>query len=100
MAFHPFQFFRKRQKTFLAALTILTMSIFIFPGISGGCDQRAASLFGRRGGDSTEVTKLYGKTVTLGDVQQVYQHRRMANAFVLSALSSTAESSLIGMDKE
>ena len=43
---------------------------------------------------------MYGNTVTLGEVQQVDQHRRMANALVLSAVSSTAESSLIGLDKD
>jgi hypothetical protein len=99
MAFHPFQFFRKRQKLFLAVLTILTMVIFIFTGISGGCDQRAGLPWGRKG-DTTPVTKLYGKAVTLSDFDQLRLNRRTAEAFITRALAQAAMPTRSGLDKE
>jgi hypothetical protein len=89
MALHPFQFFRKRQKTFLAILTILTMFIFILTGFSGSVVDRLGALFGvDRRKDPTEVTTLYGKTVTVGDLDNLHQDRRMADAFMRNAILS------------
>ncbi len=88
MAFHPFGFFRKRQKSLLAALTILSMFIFILTGFSGSIVDRAGQMFGNKGKDSTEVTKLNGKTVTVSDVDQALQSRRMANAFMMQAIAA------------
>jgi hypothetical protein len=90
MAFHPFQFFRKRQKTFLAILTIMTMFIFILTGFSGSIVDKAQYWFGggsRRFPDKTEVTQLYGKKVTVGELDQLSQDRRMADAFIKGAIS-------------
>ncbi|HEX5271976.1 MAG TPA: hypothetical protein VFW33_15865, partial [Gemmataceae bacterium] len=79
MAFHPFGFFRKRQKSLLAALTILSMFIFILTGFSGSIFDSAGQWWrGGHKGDPTEVTTLYGKKVTVGDLDQVTQDRRMA----------------------
>jgi hypothetical protein len=87
MAFHPFAFFRKRQKSLLAALTILSMFIFILTGFSGSITERVGGWFGTRK-DKTEVVSLYGKTVTVSELDQVFQNRRQANAFMMQAISA------------
>jgi hypothetical protein len=103
MAFHPFAFFRKRQKTFLAALTILSMFIFILTGFSGGCDQTVGGRWFKQQKDPTEVTKLYGKKVSVSDIDDVLQHRQMANIFIAQAVaasSTTADQKLSTVDAE
>jgi hypothetical protein len=100
MAFHPFGFFRKRQKTMLAALTILSMVIFILTGFTGSIFDRMNYWFGGgRGGDKTEVTTLYGKAVTVGDMLQLRYNRQAAEAFVLGSIE-TAEPPTTGLDAE
>jgi hypothetical protein len=89
MAFHPFQFFRKRQKTFLAILTIFVMFIFILSW--GGRGDALTTIMswmggGGRGKDKTEVTKLYGKTITVGEVEQVRASRRAVDTFMQRAV--------------
>jgi hypothetical protein len=99
MAFHPFQFFRKRQKSFLAVLTILTMFIFILTGFSGSIVDRASSWFGAGArGDKTEVTQVNGKTITVAEVLQVQQNRRMANAFMVNAVATSTQPSMSSLD--
>jgi hypothetical protein len=86
MAFHPFQFFRKRQKTFLAILTIFVMFIFILSYGKGDAFTWLMSLLGaERQKDSTPVTTLYNKTITVTDVDQLRLHRRVADRFVMAA---------------
>src|SRR5215831_7117178 len=84
MAFHPFQSFRKRQKTFLAILTIFVMFIFILSYGKGDAFEWLASRLGggRNRKDKAEVTTLYGKTVTVGDLQELSKQRQWANEFM------------------
>ncbi len=90
MAFHPFQFFRKRQKTFLAILTIFVMFIFILSYGKGDAFTWLMSIMGAgRQKDTTPVTSLYGKTVTVSDVIQLRQQRRVVNTFMFNALASS-----------
>jgi hypothetical protein len=88
MAFHPFQTFRKRQKTLLAILTIFVMFIFIlsYSGRGDALDTIMSWISGRTRKDKTEVTELYGSTVTVGEMDQLLQHRRMADAFIKNAI--------------
>ncbi len=88
MALHPFQFFRKRQKSMLAGLTILSMFIFILTGFSGSIVDRFGGWFGTGRKNNVAVTKLYGKTVTVGEYDQVLQGRRLADAFIKNAILS------------
>jgi hypothetical protein len=91
MAFHPFQFFRKRQKTFLAILTIFVMFIFILSYGKGDAFEWAMGLMGARDrADKTEATTLYGKTITVGDLGQLRYNRQAAENFVLGSIE-TAE---------
>jgi len=88
MAFHPFQSFRKRQKALLAILTIFVMFIFILQmGIKGDPLDRLMSFFGasRNRGDKTEVTKLYNKEVTVGDLDQLRHNRLATDVFIQRA---------------
>jgi hypothetical protein len=91
MAFHPFAFFRKRQKPLLAAVTIVSMFIFILTGFSGSITDRVGGLFGTRK-DKAEVVTLFGKTVTVSDVDQVSQDRRQAHVFMSQAVASSQPS--------
>jgi hypothetical protein len=93
MAFHPFQSFRKRQKTLLAILTIFVMFIFILSyGKGDAFDWLMTHLgAGRRPQDKTEVVKLYGKTVTVGELAQLRDHRHVADTFIQRAVASAAQ---------
>src|SRR5579872_2456795 len=100
MAFHPFGFFRKRQKTMLALLTILSMVIFILTGFTGSIFDRMNYWFGSgRGGDKSQVTTLYGKTITVGDMDQLRHNRQAADNFILASIE-TAEPPTSGIDPE
>lgn len=95
MAFHPFGFFRKRQKTLLAGLTILSMFIFILTGFSGSIVDRVNGWFGAGGrGDKSEVTKLDGTVITVSDVEHARLNRRIADAFMMRAVASAAQPSM------
>jgi hypothetical protein len=89
MAFNPFQWFRKRQKVFLAALAIFCMFLFVLQ-FGQGYDVFDRLLVWLGGGrsqqDKTEVTQLYGKTITLGDLHELQAQREYAQAFLFAAL--------------
>jgi hypothetical protein len=91
MAFNPFNWFRKHQKVIFAALTILCMIVFIFQFGAGDPFTKALALFGagRSGGDV--VTTLYGKKVYEGDLDRLQRQRKMANDFILVAVSRAQE---------
>src|SRR5579885_1821142 len=95
MAFHPFGFFRKRQKTLLAGLPILSMFIFIVTGFSGSIVDRVNGWFGAGGRvDKSEVTKLDGTVITVSDVEHARLNRRIADAFMMRAVASAAQPSM------
>ncbi|HKI32276.1 MAG TPA: hypothetical protein VKA46_10440 [Gemmataceae bacterium] len=95
MAFNPFHSFRKRQKTLLAILTIFVMFIFILSYSGSGDALSTLMAWLGAGGvgqkDKTEVTKLYGKTITVGDLAQLRQHRHVADTFIQQAVASAAQ---------
>ncbi len=87
MAFHPFAFFRKRMKVFLAILTVFTMFIFILQigGKGDPIDSLMRAFGGGKGVDNTEVTTLYNKKITVTDLENLQRNRRATNAFILRA---------------
>jgi hypothetical protein len=101
MAFHPFQFFRKRQKSFLAVLTIFVMFIFILSYGKGDAFEWAMSIMGagRDRKDKTEVTTLYGKTVTVGELDELKINRKAVNVFIQRAMAS-AEPNLSAAEQQ
>jgi hypothetical protein len=86
MAYNPFAWFRKRQKVFLAGLAIFCMFMFVLSFGQGDAIQYFLGLIGARtSGDKTEVTKLYEKKVTVGELGQLAYDRQVAQDFILAA---------------
>jgi hypothetical protein len=102
MAFHPFRHFRKRQKVYLAILTILTMFIFVFTGFSGGADPVTRLLYwfgvSRHTGD--KVLTLGGQTLYESDVDTLRKHRQLANEFLLFGILRTLDKSIDDIRKK
>jgi hypothetical protein len=87
MAYNPFHTFRKHQKVWLAALTILTMFVFILTGSSTAFDffQGVMPLLGI-GTRTDEVAEINGKPVARIELINLQQQRSVANSFMLTAL--------------
>jgi hypothetical protein len=85
MAFNPFHAFRKHQKAFFAALTILCMVVFVLGGALGNFREIGA-FFGGNQPRGNELVSLYGKPVTTPDLNDVRVQREIANQYMLSAL--------------
>jgi hypothetical protein len=88
MAFHPFRSFRKHQKAWLAAVTILAMVTFIMTGSglatgTGDAFGWIAEMFGGKSQNPT-VVKLYGKKVKAQDIEQLRAQRMLANVFMFT----------------
>jgi hypothetical protein len=101
MAFHPFRIFRKHQKVVFAALTIICMLTFVFTsGISGagGFLDEVSRWFGLRS-RIPDMGTLYGRSVSVRDVQLLQQQRRLANPFMASAVAEAANNVMMAVDK-
>ncbi len=95
MAFNPFHRFRKHQKVFFAALTIVCMFVFVLQFGAGDAIQRMLAWFGSDRGRGALVTELktkvrfagrdYGKKVYETDLEEVKARRNLANNFMLVA---------------
>jgi hypothetical protein len=88
MAFNPFHAFRKHQKVFFAALTIICMFTFVLSsGIAGRGDffYEMAMLVGMRQ-RSTGLASLYGKDVEQVELRLLAEQRRVANQFMRAAI--------------
>jgi len=86
MAFHPFKHFRKYQKVYLAALTIMTMIIFVFSFGAADPFQSVLRWIGMsRHGD--KVLDLYGKTVYTDDLERLRRNRQLASEFLLYGIA-------------
>ena len=88
MALHPFNSFRRYQKTIFAGLTIVCMLTFVVSsGVQGMGDginwlQHAISGQSRY----QPAAKLFGKTVDVHDMALLKQQRSLANRYMLAAL--------------
>jgi hypothetical protein len=94
MAFHPFKHFRKHQKVYLAALTIMTMIIFVAQFGAGDLFttlQRWVALSFRHG---DKVLTLNGKTIYAEDLDRLRQQRQLASEFLLYDVSGNIDSPL------
>lgn len=93
MAFHPFRYFRKHQKTLLACVTIMAMFTFVLcSGLGGYGGDFAGWVLSFLGGKSKtpEVAKLYGKKLDTQHLMELRQQRLMANQFMETAASVAA----------
>jgi hypothetical protein len=83
MAFNPLRGFRKHQKTWFAALTIMCMVTFVLcSGIGAGQSiLDSFGLFGSRS-KSEVVATLYGKDVYAREIQELRNQRRLANQYI------------------
>jgi hypothetical protein len=82
MAFHPFQTFRRHQKKWLAAITIMCMFIFILQFGKGDALDRMMSFFGASRIKKTTVATVYGNKVTDYDLDAVRRQRELANTII------------------
>jgi hypothetical protein len=93
MAYSPFHSFRKHQKTYFAALTILCMFVFVLTGLSGNL-MELRSFFGSSAGQAAAT--IDGKKITMPQISEVRIMRDMANDFMRASLDllSTKSASL------
>jgi hypothetical protein len=94
MALHPFQTFRRNQKTMLAALTIMCMFIFILQFGKGDALDRLASWFGGGRLRGTDVATVNGKKVTDADLAKLHAQRELAETIV-TVLTARAHGALL-----
>jgi hypothetical protein len=90
MGYGPFHSFRKHQKTYFAALTILCMFVFVLGGISGNLDE-LKQFFGSSRGQAAAT--IDGKKITLPQISEVRIMRDMANDFMRASLDLIASKS-------
>jgi hypothetical protein len=95
MAFNPFTSFRKYQRFWMATLVLVSMFTFILcSGIgSGGFEDMIFKYFGGRRGP--EFTQMYGRTVYRVELDELKQHRQIANEYMHLA----ADASLKGLEE-
>lgn len=94
MAFHPFKHFRKYQKVYLVATTILTMIIFVASFGAGDLFsslQRWLALSVPRG---EKVLTLYGKSIRTDELDLLRFQRQLASEFLLYDVGGNIESPL------
>src|SRR6516165_2714146 len=87
MAFNPFHGFRKHQKAWFAALTIICMLTFVLcTGVGGDFASAFMRLFGRQSGEP--VAEMYGKKVYASQMLNLRVQRQMADEFMTAAVST------------
>src|SRR5437762_2939584 len=93
MAFNPFHGFRRHQKKFFAALTILCMFIFVLSSGMGRGDW--FTMFGDwiagRTSKSTAPASLYGKDLDQGVIATVQRMRLVANRYMDLAVGESQQ---------
>jgi hypothetical protein len=94
MAFHPFKHFRKHQKVYLAALTILTMIIFVASFGRGDLFTSLQSWIAVTFRHGDKVTTLYGKTIYTDELERLRQQRQLASEFLLFDVAGNLDSPL------
>src|SRR5262249_46942804 len=100
MAFHPFQSFRRHQKKWLAAITIMCMFIFILQFGKGDALDRMMSFIGATRGRTTSVATVYGSTVTDADLDKLRRRRELANQIVTVMVAIARNTIVQEMDPE
>jgi hypothetical protein len=83
MAFNPFHSFRKHQKAWFAALTILCMLTFVLcTGVGGDAASFVLRFFGSSG---EPVARINGKKISTAQLGTLRLQRKVANDFMLQA---------------
>lgn len=75
-----FEVFRKRQKQFLVALTLLAMFAFVLAGLFDNLTRRSAS-----GGRDVVLARAWGHDIRASQVAQIQQERIIAERFLRAA---------------
>lgn len=93
MAFNPFHWFRKRQRTLLAGLAIFTMFLFVLQFGQGDALETFLQWMGagRVRKDQTPVATLNGQTWKLGDLVELRQDRQLAHTFMMGSLDQARQ---------
>jgi uncharacterized protein (DUF2267 family) len=89
MAFNPFHSFRRHQKKFFAALTIMCMFIFVLSSGMGRGDlfSQWGEMLGRRGSANPPAASLYGKDIDQATISTVQRRRLIANRYIEMAVN-------------
>src|SRR5580765_5875344 len=83
MAYNPFDFFRRNQKTFFAFLTIVVMFMFVLQFGPGDFFSSIPKYFGGRSGETLAV--IDGSKFTEADRDEQRKKRLWANTFMEEA---------------
>ena len=89
MAFSPFNYFRRNQKTFFAILTVIVMFMFVLQFGQGAFFSALPRMLGGRSGDTLAVVD--GHKVTTRDLDEMRVRRNWANTFMAQAHSKATE---------
>jgi hypothetical protein len=101
MAFHPFKHFRKRQKVYLAILTVFTMIIFVAQFGAGDPFTRLQQWIGMTVHHSDPVLELYGKKVYSEDIDKLRKQRQLAHEFMIfGSFGTPLQKSLMSIEKK
>ncbi|MFL5329331.1 MAG: hypothetical protein ACJ8C4_10485 [Gemmataceae bacterium] len=89
MAFNPFHSFRRHQKKFFAALTIMCMFIFVLSSGMGRGDwfTQWGEYFGGRGSTAQAAASLYGRDIDQATLATVQRRRLIANRYIEMAIN-------------
>ncbi len=82
MAFKPFDYFRKHQKTVFAIMAIVCMLVFIFSGFGGDPLKRLVDYVGSGKARGDVVATMYKEDVHTQDVQDLRDQRQLASDFL------------------
>lgn len=94
MAYNPFTWFRKNQKTLFAILTIIIMFVFTAQFGAGDVMHHVNFWFSTGRSLGQEVTELSGRTVRTGDIDELATRRRLANRFLRENLQREHQAAL------
>ncbi|MGL4554422.1 MAG: hypothetical protein ACRC33_24940, partial [Gemmataceae bacterium] len=97
MAYNPFNWFRKHQKTIFAFLTLMIMFVFIFQSGSGDLFSQAMKYFGQSQQSGQEVATLNGRRVTEGELSKLAAQRKMASDFLVATIAREQGPALDGL---
>ncbi|MDW8243842.1 MAG: hypothetical protein RMJ88_11575 [Thermogemmata sp.] len=93
MAYNPFNFFRRNQKTIFAILTVFIMIMFtLSSGLGGGADffDWLPQWLGRQAGKKGEhLCTIDGRKIYDGQLRELHRQRVMANRFMSLAAQQT-----------
>jgi hypothetical protein len=94
MAYNPFTWFRKNQKTLFAVLTIIIMFVFIAQFGAGDIMHYVNFWFSSGRAAGPEVTRLGSRTVFASDIELLTSQRDMANRFLAETIQSESQSAV------